>query len=132
MRTRLVIPLHEIADLTTHCFAVGRHHDSSHPFMFHGADESFNYRNAAVLTDSPVARPDALAIEPAFEVIGLEYFVLVANQMLRGGSKRDGLPEKGRERERSRAFWKDGKSNGASRIMVNDNGDPPAKWPALR
>jgi hypothetical protein len=63
MRTGFVIPLDEIADFTTHCVVLSWHHDSSHAFVLHRTDKSFNHSNAAVLTDGVVELRELRAVQ---------------------------------------------------------------------
>lgn len=104
MWTSFVIPLYEVENFTTHCVVFRWHHDLSQAFILHGTDESFDYGNAAVLTDGAVPRLDVLATEPAFEVIGDKYLVSIANQILRFSTEKDRFSKIGRYLARSRVF----------------------------
>jgi len=51
MGSVLVVPVHEERQFLTHGLWVERDEDAAGAFMFHGADDTFDHGDAAVLTD---------------------------------------------------------------------------------
>jgi len=128
-----VVPGEVERECPTKVFSALRNQDVPRALVFHGLDEAFDHGDASVLPHSAISRADSFTATPALEVRAPEDAVLVADQVFGyRASPSDHPPKKAANRERLRPLRKDGKAHCTSRVVVNDHGQPPAEWPALR
>ena len=95
-------------------------------------DESFNECDTSVLAGGAESGCDPLVITPILEHAAPELLALVAdNVSWRSTCVENGAFEEGLNRYRCGIMPEYRKAHRASRVMVDDNRNPPAKWPAL-
>ena len=83
-------------------------------------------------TDRAVAGLDVLVVAPVPKAVVVELRTAVADQVFRFGA--DGLnrpTQQGSHGSGSRLPRERGDAHGATRKMIDDDGDPPAEWPTL-
>ena len=110
-----------------------RNHNPARRLVLQSPDEAFNHSDTPVFPHRAVPHADCLTLAPAFEGPAPENAALVANEMIRRRVCIVYRPsDKGANSERCRQFQEDGDPHRAARVVVNHDGQPPAKWPALR
>ena len=115
------------------CRSAPRDEDPASDFTLRCSDEAFDHGDASMFSDRSVSRTDLLALAPSFEDSATENASLVADEMGRHrvrighhsfdeakGGVRVWLLQEDRDVYRT------------SRVMINDHGQPPGEWPALR
>ena len=132
MRSRLVVPDTKARQLVPHFLTVQGNEGGPTAVGLHRQDESFDQRDATVLSDCAVTRLDAPALTPAFEPPTPELCSLVADQILRGICTVHGRTEKGPDLLTGRLRPKDGNTHATPRVVVQCDRNPPAERPTLR
>ena len=128
----LVVPSKIAAEFPAKRRSALRDESPASNFVLHGSDEAFHHRDAPVFSDRAKPRANCVALAPSLEGLAPEDTVFVADQILgRGLSSSDRPSEKRACRQRVRPLGKDREAHRASRIVVNDNGQPPTERPAL-
>ncbi len=110
-----------------------RNHNPARSLGLQSPDEAFNHSDTPVFPHRAVPHADCLTLAPAFEGPAPENAALVTNEMIRRRVCTVYRPsDKGANSERCGQFQEDGDPHRAARVVVNHDGQPPAKWPALR
>jgi hypothetical protein len=134
MRTILVVPsdkpIEFALEQTRHEWHHGQH---SRAAFFQRQNKAFTNGNASSLPDRTSTMTYAVSAAPRSKVGRGELRARVRHEIFgRGPQLSDELAEELPDLYRSRLLLKDGRTQGFSGKMVDDDGHPPAKGPALR
>ena len=133
VRAILVIPIGKQLKLSAEGLAAKWHEDDARTLALQAQDESLDNRDAAVLANGTESGCDAFEIAPAFEHVTPELLALVADHVFRcGACLMNRVFEEVLNRSGRGIVPECLKAHHASGAVVNDDRQPPTKWPALR
>ena len=118
----VVVPTHEMAELTAYRHAPERNHDAPRTVVLHSAEEPLDDGDAAMFAHGPVAQPYPLPSAPTSVSSRNEHAFLVANEVARcGPDLSDGATEESTKRLRSWLSFQHHPALNTPRVVVKDN-----------
>ena len=129
-----VVPANPHVDLVLQGGVSQRDRHAVQEFVLHRSDQSFDHGDAAALADRAKAGADALAPTPALVSSSRpKLAAFIAYEIARYGPA-DPECSANEAAHRDGCGWlsKDGTIHHATRVLVEKDDDPPAKWPTLK